>query len=209
MIQLSKRFLYISASVLLIILLIYISSRYSSDEISQYISKAGAFAPILYITILIIGQIFAPLSTSALFVAGFIVFGKYAILYAIITWLVSSITNFFLARVYGKRILKTLIGDEGILKIEKIAEEIDDKKFLILRVSTFYINDFASYAFGLTKISFYKYYIATILSMIPWSLIMLALMKEGEPILFTTLKILIGMIPFATLSYIFLKKKNK
>ena len=75
----------------------------------------------------IIGQIFAPLSTSALFVAGFIMFGKNAIFYSVLTWLISSITNFYLARRFGKRVLKRFIGEEGIIRIEEIAERIDTK----------------------------------------------------------------------------------
>ncbi len=157
----------------------------------------------------IIGQIFAPLSTSALFVAGFIMFGKNAIFYSVLTWLISSITNFYLARRFGKRVLKRFIGEEGIIRIEEIAERIDTKRFYLLRFSTFYINDFASYAFGLTNISFFKYYIATVISMIPWSIVMMLVMKNGEHILLTTLKIFLTMIPFAFLSYLFLKKKRK
>ncbi len=155
------------------------------------------------------GQIFAPLSTSALFVAGFILFGKTAIIYSILTWLISSITNFYLARTYGKKVLKKFIGEEGIIRIEEIANKIDTKKFVLLRLSTFYISDFASYAFGLTNISFIKYYLATILSMIPWSIVMILIMERGESIILTTLKIFLSMIPFAFLSYHFLKKKKK
>lgn len=204
-----KKIVYILVSLLLIVLLIYISNRFSPQDISTFIAKAGPLAPVLYVLIQIIGQIFAPLSTSALFVAGFIIFGKNAIFYSVLTWLISSITNFYLARKFGKKVLKRFIGEEGIIRIEEIAERIDTKRFYLLRFSTFYINDFASYAFGLTRIPFFKYYIATVISMIPWSIVMMLVMKNGEHILLTTLKIFLTMVPFAFLSYLFLKKKRK
>jgi len=204
-----KKIVYILVSLLLIVLLIYISNRFSPQDISTFITKAGPLAPVLYVLIQIIGQIFAPLSTSALFVAGFIIFGKNAIFYSVLTWLISSITNFYLARKFGKKVLKRFIGEEGIIRIEEIAERIDTKRFYLLRFSTFYINDFASYAFGLTRIPFFKYYMATVISMIPWSIVMMLVMKNGEHILLTTLKIFLTMIPFAFLSYLFLKKKRK
>jgi len=203
-----KRIIYTSISILLLAGLIYISTKYDSQEIAGLISKAGILAPILYILIQIAGQIFAPLSTSALFVAGFIMFGKLAILYAIITWLITSITNFYIARKYGKKVLRVLIAEEGITKIEDIASRIDTKRFFILRFSTFFINDFASYAFGLTNISFVKYYLATIVSMIPWVIIIYAIMQEGDTILFTTIKIFLSMIPFTLISYLYLKRKK-
>ena len=203
-----KRVIFTAISVLLILLLIYFPSRYSSQEISDAISKAGVLAPILYLSIQILGQIFAPLSTSALFVAGFIMFGKTAILYAIITWFVSSITNFLIARIYGKRILKRLVGEEGVERIERIADKIDNRSFFILRISTFYLNDFAAYAFGLTKISFKRYILATIVSMIPWALIVTLILEKGDSVLLTIIKIFLSMIPFALLSYLYLKRKN-
>ncbi|OGC44896.1 hypothetical protein A3J98_02120 [candidate division WS6 bacterium RIFOXYC1_FULL_33_10] len=204
-----KRVIYTLISLLLITLLIYFSTRYSSQEISQIISKAGILAPILYILIQIAGQIFAPLSTSALFIAGFIMFGRVAVLYAVITWLISSITNFYLARKYGKRVLKRFIGEQGVERIEGIAQRIDNKTFFILRLSTFYINDFTSYAFGLTKISFKRYYLSTIISMIPWAVIVTLIIEHGDTILLTIIKIFLSMIPFAFLSYIYLKRKDK
>ncbi|HBB64993.1 hypothetical protein A2436_00685 [candidate division WS6 bacterium RIFOXYC1_FULL_33_9] len=203
-----KRIIYTSISILLLAGLIYISTKYDSQEIAGLISKAGILAPILYILIQIAGQIFAPLSTSALFVAGFIMFGKLAILYAIITWLITSITNFYIARKYGKKVLRVLIAEEGITKIEDIASRIDTKRFFILRFSTFFINDFASYAFGLTNISFVKYYLATIVSMIPWIIIITVIMQSGDTILLTTIKIFLSMIPFTLISYLYLKRKK-
>ena len=204
-----KRVLYTLLSLLLILILIYISTKYSSEEISEIISKAGILAPVIYILIQIAGQIFAPLSTSALFVAGFIMFGRVAVIYAIITWLISSITNFYLARRYGKRVLKRFIGEQGVERIEGIAERIDNRTFFVLRLSTFYINDFTSYAFGLTKISFKRYYISTIISMIPWAIIVTLIVENGDTILLTVIKIFLSMIPFAFLSYIYLRRRDK
>ncbi len=205
----SKKIVFSLISLLLFTLLIYFSTKYSSEELSHFINTVGVLAPLLYLIIQIAGQIFAPLSTSALFVAGFILFGKKAILFSILTWLITSATNFLLARKYGKGVLRKLIGIEGVERIEEIAKRIDNKGFFWLRLSTFYINDFASYAFGLTKISFKRYYLVSVLSIIPWSLVMMLVIKNGESPIFTTLKIFLSMIPFGILSYLFLKKKKK
>ncbi len=202
-----KKVLYPLFSLLLFFSLLYISLSYSSEEISTFISNAGIFAPLLYILIQITGQTFAPLSTSALFIAGFIMFGKKAIFYLLIVWLISSALNFYIARRYGKRFLKKIIGEGGLEKIEDISKRIDTKNIFLLRLSTFYINDFASYAFGFTKVSFKEYYLFTILSMIPWAVIMSLIANQNDNILFTTAKIILSMIPFAILTYIFLRKK--
>lgn len=203
-----KRVIYTLFSISLILLLIYISSRYTSKEISEYVLKFGIFAPLLYISIQILGQIFAPLSTSALFVAGFLMFEKEAIYYSIITWVVSSVINFYLSRTYGKKIIAKLIGQEAVDRIENIADRIDNNTFFVLRVCTFYINDFTSYAYGLTKISFKRFFISTIVSMIPWAIITALIMERGDSAIYTTFKIFLSMIPFALISYIYLKRKK-
>jgi uncharacterized membrane protein YdjX (TVP38/TMEM64 family) len=199
----------ILTSILLFIALIILSNQFSSQEISEYILNTGIYAPILYILVQIAGQIFAPLSTSALFIAGYMLFGKMAIIYSIIVWLITSTTNFLIARKYGNNILKFFLGKEGVEDVKKLTTRLSDRNLITLRLFTFYINDFASYAFGLTKISYWKYMLATIVSMIPWSIIMTTLYNESDSLLILTLKIFATMIPFATLNYIFIKPQKK
>ena len=204
-----KKVLYIFLSALLFLFVLYFSLSYSSQEISDFISKVGIFAPLLYIIIQIVGQTFAPLSTSALFIAGFIMFGKVSIIYLIIVWLCSSVINFYIARKYGKSFLSKLIGEEWITQIEKISKKLESRNLFLLRISSFYINDFASYAFGLTDISFPRYIFFTLFSIVPWAIIMYIISKQNDTVLNTTIKLVISMIPFAILTYIFFKRKNK
>lgn len=201
-----KKTVYLLFSILLFVLIITISNRYSTQDITEHISKKGIYAPIIYILIQIVGQIFAPLSTSTLFVAGFILFKRKAILYLIIVWIITSITNFYISRIYGKKALKFFLGTKGIETVNSINRNLSKKKYYILRILTFYINDFASYAFGLTDISFLNYILSTIISMIPWSIIMLLVISEQDSILASILKLFGVMIPLSLLSYIILNK---
>ncbi|HCC67978.1 TPA: hypothetical protein DEP90_02070 [Patescibacteria group bacterium] len=204
----TKKIPIILISISLFLVLILLSHQYSSSEISTYISDTGIYTPMIYILIQIAGQIFAPLSTSALFVAGYLLFGQTATLYSIIVWTITSITNFYIARKYGNHVLKFFLGQDGVEEVRRITKKLTDKHLIILRLLTFYINDFASYAFGLTKISFKKYFLATIVSMIPWSIVMSILSKDGDTLLMITLKIFLTMIPFAIANYIFFKSSK-
>ena len=181
----------------------------SQDQITTAISKVGVWAPLLYILMQITGQVFAPLSTSVLFVAGFVMFGRVAIVYIVIVWMVSSVINFSLSRNYGKKVLKFFLGDSGILEVEKIVKRLNNKHLYLLRLLTFFSNDFASYAFGLTNMSFLNFLFATILSIFPWAIIMFSITRGTDSILMTTIKVFVVMIPFAILSYFFFKGKKK
>jgi len=201
-----KKVIVILISLFLIAILIHISNMYSSEEIVEYISKAGIYGPLIYIVIQVLGQIFAPLSTSVFFVAGFVLFGKKAILYMIIVWSITSVTNFLIARRFGKDVIKFFVGIKGLNTIQDILRGLNNKQYLILRFLTFYINDFASYAFGLTDISFGRYSFVTLLSIIPWTILMTLVMQESSSILITTIKVFAIMIPFSLIGYLFFKK---
>jgi uncharacterized membrane protein YdjX (TVP38/TMEM64 family) len=201
-----KRLLVIILSIFLILSLLYISNIYTTEEVVEYVLQAGIYAPILYVLIQIVGQIFAPLSTSVLFVAGFILFGQRAIAYMILVWLVTSITNFLIAKRYGKSVLKFFVGKEGVNTVEDIVRGLSTKKYLLLRFLTFYMNDFASYAFGLTDIKFTTYMIMTVICMIPWAVVMVYVMQGSSNILITTIRVFSVMIPFSLVGYIFFKK---
>lgn len=201
-----KRILYILISIILLIVPIILSRIYSTDDITKYVSSKGVYAPIIYILIQMVGQIFAPLSTSALFVVGFLLFQKRALLYLIIIWLISSIINFTLSRKYGKSVLKIFVGDDGIKKIDEITNQLSNRSYFILRLLTFYINDFASYAFGLTNISFLNYIIATVLSIVPWSVIMMIVISNEDSVLTSTIRLFGIMLPLSLISYMLFKR---
>jgi uncharacterized membrane protein YdjX (TVP38/TMEM64 family) len=201
-----KKILIAVISIILLLILTYISNLYTSQEVIDYISKADIYAPAIYILIQILGQIFAPLSTSVLFVAGFILFGQKAILYMLIVWTITSITNFLIAKRFGKPVLKFFVGKEGLNTVEDIVRGLSTKKYLLLRFLTFYMNDFASYAFGLTNIKFVTYMLITILCMIPWAILTIYMMQDSSNILVTTIKVLGVTIPFSIVGYIFFKK---
>ena len=201
-----KKILIILFSLLLLFLLLYFSNTYTTEEVTEYISKWGIYGPLVYILIQILGQIFAPLSTSVLFVASFILFGQKAIIYMLIVWIVTSITNFLIAKRYGKSVLKFFVGQEGLNTVEDIVRGLSTKKYLLLRFLTFYMNDFASYAFGLTDIKFVTYMIISVICMIPWAVVMVYVMQESSNILITTIKVFGVMIPFSLVGYIFFKK---
>jgi uncharacterized membrane protein YdjX (TVP38/TMEM64 family) len=203
------KYLALFISVTLFIALIFLSQTFSQQQITDFIVKTGVWAPLVYIVIQILGQVFAPLSTAVLFVAAFVMFGKMAIVYSIIVWLTSSIVNFSIARRFGKPVLRFFLGVEGVNKVEEIAGRLDNKHLYLLRLLTFFTNDFAAYAFGLTNISFINFILSTIISIIPWMIIMGAVTRGNDTILITTLKVFAVMIPFALLSYFFFKGKKK
>lgn len=206
MLKKHKRVVTIVVSLFFIFILVWLSSIFTTDEVVDYIKNFGIYAPLGYIFLQTVGQIFAPISTSIFFVAGFILFGKRAIIYMIIIWSITSITNFLIARRFGEKIILFFVGKNGLRTVKDIVRGLSSKQYLTLRLLTFYMNDFASYAFGLTNISFPLYLFVTIISIIPWAILMTVLMQEDGSILITTIKVMSTMLPFTIIGYLFFKK---
>ncbi|KKR39509.1 hypothetical protein A2210_02650 [Candidatus Woesebacteria bacterium RIFOXYA1_FULL_40_18] len=149
--------------------LIYIQNRIGLEKIRGIIIQAGFWGPLVYILLHLLTHIVAPLQGTPIMFIGFAVFGKWTIIYTYIVALISSATNFWIARKLGRDIVIKLVGKEGMVKIDHIAVHEGPKALIIIRFFQGWISDFVSYASGLTSIKFSTYYIISALVPIPWT----------------------------------------
>jgi len=162
------RFLPHIITILIVVVLIILSKYIPYEDIQSFITDAGIWAPIIYILVMIIGQIFAPISTAALFAAGFYLFGNWVFLYSFIIGMAASIINFTIARKFGWVVVRKLVGDKGSAYIERLLDRFGNKSLYVIRILSFTVNDFMSYAFGFTSMKFFHYLIATFISQVLW-----------------------------------------
>src|SRR3972149_12031809 len=97
--------------------LIYIQNRIGLEKIRGIIIQAGFWGPLVYILLHLLTHIVAPLQGTPIMFIGFAVFGKWTIIYTYIVALISSATNFWIARKLGRDIVIKLVGKEGMVKI--------------------------------------------------------------------------------------------
>ncbi len=101
-------------SIFLFALLIYFTTNFSLLKRSLFLLKVLAYLPHCSISLFRLLDTYLLPKYICSFVAGFILFAKQkAIAYSILTWLITSATNFLLARRYGKNVLRKFIGEEG------------------------------------------------------------------------------------------------
>lgn len=89
-------------------------------------------------------------------------------IYTLIGIVIGTSIAFFLARIFREHLVERFIP---LKKIHKLQDEISKKKefmaIVVLRLFTVPVMDFSSYIAGLTKISYRKFLLATILASIP------------------------------------------
>lgn len=135
------------------------------ERLRQTVSSAGAWAPAVFVLLLVVQAVLAPLPAPALAAGGGYMFGT--LQGFVLTWLgvlVGGVLCFVLSRALGRGFVErsTRLG-----KLDRYVEEHGAIVIFILRLIPLISFDAISYAAGVTGISFWRFLLATALGMAP------------------------------------------
>jgi uncharacterized membrane protein YdjX (TVP38/TMEM64 family) len=157
---------------LAIVIVVIIIAVYFLDfkNIQENILSAGIWAPILLILAKASTLVFAPLSGSALYPIAGAVFGFWpGLLYIFLGDMVGAVISFWISRKFGQKIVEKLLSKKNMPMTKKIISMIETTKgFLFARICFMPMPEIVSYAAGLTKINFWKFFsIQNLVGLIP------------------------------------------
>lgn len=145
----------------------FVGRSIPEENIRQLINNAGPIAPVVFILLAFLTYILAPLSGTPILFVGFYAFGQKVIFYSAIAALIASITNFWIARRWGRAIVERLVDKEDLHKVDKFTQNYGLLALFISRIFLKGIHDIISYAAGLTTLKFSDYLIVSTIGMIP------------------------------------------
>jgi len=149
---------------------ITMSNMMLPTQVESFTRGIGKGGPLLIAMFLFLTQVFAPLSGTPVMIISIKLYGyptAMAILYG--TCLLSSIVNFWIARVYGRTLLVKLVGDRSLKTIDELSGLREEALLIAFRILGYSFFDLVSYAVGLTLIDFKKYFAYTaVLTLIPF-----------------------------------------
>lgn len=160
------------------------------ESIRHFIQSTGRAGPAVYILAMFSTFIFAPLSGSPILFAGFYAFRSMVVWYTLAAAILASITNFWIARFWGRGIVQRLVGRDSMQKVDKAARDYGILMLVLLRLFQGGIHEFVSYAAGLTSMRFSTYFLVSTVSSIPSSIFWYYLSLTTE-----------SVIGFATLNF--------
>jgi uncharacterized membrane protein YdjX (TVP38/TMEM64 family) len=136
------------------------------DNIKGWIDSVGIFGPILFIFIHASTIVFAPLEGSFLMLSAGKIFSDFwmGVFYVSIAGILGSSINFWVARIFGQRIIQKLVGIKGYNLINKTSEKINQNPILLVPLMASTLFDIMGYAAGLSGIKYNKFLIAIIIS---------------------------------------------
>jgi uncharacterized membrane protein YdjX (TVP38/TMEM64 family) len=210
--KLIKKYKGLMIILLVVVVVDLISIKIPKEEIQNIISESGILAPIVFIFLHLLTYIFAPISGTSVTAIGFLLFGEKVVIYSYITVVLSSITNFYIARRWGVKVVKNLVGTEAL---KKYINFVNDHGYTTLTLSRVFLagfSDITSYFAGLSKMKFIPYMLISIIAAIPGTALMYFLSTLAksvtEYVIYITLFGIIIFPIFILLKSIFIKSEN-
>lgn len=142
------------------------------DKLQIWLTSLGPLFILIYIILQTITIVIAPIGGAFVWLPMMAIMGPAKGL--ILSWLVATpayFINFFLAKKYGRGIVKNLVGEKALSKIDRFVEDMGGTTLFILKIFQGGYFDYISYAAGLTKISFKTFFLVNIFAGIPGILI--------------------------------------
>jgi|SRR3990167_3534434 len=205
-----KNLSLISILIILILILIGIYFVFGdwSEKVIFTISSHIFVGPLLLILWRIIGIIFPAIPAGVVSFAVVPIFGWFkTYIYTVTGILIGTSISFFLARKFGEPLAERFVP---IKKLHRLEDKLTEKqKFLgivALRLFTVPVMDFSSYAAGLTRISFPKFFLATLIASLPDIAIFYFGEKLYETIFGRSVIIAVGALFFMGTGYFVLKR---
>lgn len=187
------------SALLFVGVLYWLSTLIDEENIRLFLTKAGFWAPLIFILLNLLTLIIAPLSGTPFILAGFYAFGKQVVIFVSIANFLASIINFLIARRWGRKIVQKFIGQENMSEVDRLAKDYGLMVLFVLRIFQGGLHDFISYAAGLSPLSFFSYLLVSSLGMIPGTVLWYRLSLEVDsPIVFTILTLGL-VITFSTI----------
>jgi uncharacterized membrane protein YdjX (TVP38/TMEM64 family) len=173
----SKNWIIILIIVVLLLLFSYsyyskgvVYSVASSDEDSvvNFVESFGAFSYLIFILLVILEVVLAPIPALALYVAGGALFGTFlGGILTLIGNLIGALIAFWIARRLGRNFVERRVDDKMRKKFDAFAEKYGGYSLFILRINPFTSSDLFSYLAGLTKMKVRTFLLGTLLGLTP------------------------------------------
>ncbi|MEC4688097.1 MAG: TVP38/TMEM64 family protein [Nitrospirota bacterium] len=165
--------LKLTAVLLLLVVTLLISTRldvgafFAPDRIVPWLQEAGAFAPVGFIAVMALSVVVSPIPSLPLDILAGRVFGPLAgTLYAVAGGALGAVVSFQIARLLGRDIIARFL--EGHIHFcQKCSDKLLTKVVFFSRLVPFVSFDLVSYGAGFTRMSLWKFSLATFVGMLP------------------------------------------
>jgi uncharacterized membrane protein YdjX (TVP38/TMEM64 family) len=144
------------------------------EAIQSFIAAQGVLAPLVYMGLLTVAIVIAPMPGWPLVVASAALFGPFwGAVYAVPAVCLGATIAFGLARRYGRPLVLRLVPESRLVQFERqLSGRQETLILLVLRLMPFSPFDIINYAAGLTRISYRNFILVTIMGVVPHNFVL-------------------------------------
>jgi len=203
-----RSFFPVFGLLILFLVIVYLVFKNSPQQVITAIKTHPYLGALLLILWRIVGIIFPAIPAGVVSFAAVPIFGWFkTYIYTLIGILMGTSISFLLARKFREPLVGRFIP---LKKLHKLEGELSERKrflaIVALRLFTVPVMDFSSYAAGLTRISFPKFFLATLIASIPDIGIFYFGEKLYETVFGKSVIIAVGALFFMGTGYFILKR---
>jgi uncharacterized membrane protein YdjX (TVP38/TMEM64 family) len=169
-----------------------IPSKKSIENIISYIRGWGMFAPVIFMLLVIVEVIIAPLPGWPIYVVGGTLFGTILGGFVVLIGnIIGAMICFKLAQKLGRPFVERFFEKSALKKMNHLLESKGGIFIFLIRLNPLTSSDIFSYAAGLTKMKFSHFVFATSFALLPYAFFPSLL---GEYLFEIDLRIMIFMV---------------
>ena len=147
---------------------VYSTANSDIDSVVDFVDSFGFWAWLIFILLVILEVVLAPIPPLVLYVAGGFLFGAFfGGVLTLVGNIAGAIIDFFLAKRYGRGIVEKKVDKRIRARFDKFSEKYGGFAIFLLRVNPLTTTDLVSYLAGLSKIKFWKFVVGTAAGLIP------------------------------------------
>ncbi len=148
--------------------LIYSLVNIDVDSITSFVNSFGSFSLIIFIFLIILEVVFAPIPPTILYLAGGFLFGTLVGSFLILIGnLIGAGIDFLLARKLGRHFVEKRINKKAKKRFDNFSKKYGGISIFILRLNPFTSSDLFSYVAGMSKMKFRSFFLGTALGLAP------------------------------------------
>ena len=153
-----------------------LSLRVDADPLREWVEARGAFGVVVFIVLMALSVIVAPIPNVPIFIAAGLAWGPLlGTVYCMAGLSIGSACAFWIARTFGRKHLKRLIGAKTAEKLDHIADTMGGRVVLWTRLMPGLNFDWISVAAGMTSVPFRTFALYSFLGMIPLTAVTVAM----------------------------------
>jgi len=136
------------------------------ENLQSVIQQLGIWGPVAFVALCTVSMIVAPLSSSSIFVTGGVLFGQQiGFLLSLLASVLGCCVNFWISRKLGRKVAARFIGKNSLDDLDHFTSRLNSHHGIVFMILVLPISqDLLSYAVGLTKVKFWKFFVALVIS---------------------------------------------